>query len=69
MIESWGTGSFWFNDAARRPFDIKPLLKRCLVKDSAGIKLLGEEARAGMVAFVHVKMQLRAYDEECKLLL
>jgi hypothetical protein len=66
MRESWATKRFWFNYAARKPFDVEVLFDSCLNEGNAGVESLDEEARAGLESFVGMKMeQLKAYDEEC----
>jgi hypothetical protein len=66
MRESWATKRFWFNYAARKPFDIEVLFDSCMKEDNAGVDLLDEEARLGLEPFVEMKMkQLKAYDDEC----
>jgi hypothetical protein len=67
MRESWLTKRFWFNYAARKPFDVEVLFYNCLNDSGVGIKSLEEEVRAGLEPFVNMKMeQLRAYDEDCR---
>ncbi|KAF2006817.1 phosphotransferase enzyme family protein-like protein [Amniculicola lignicola CBS 123094] len=66
MHESWVTKRFWFNYAARKPFDIDVLFDSCLREGSAGVELLDESARAGLEPFIEMKMkQLKGYDDEC----
>jgi hypothetical protein len=73
MRGSWATRRFWFNYAARKPFDVEELFDYCIkgeegggVGANVGIEALDEEAREGLEAFVEMKMgQLKAYDEEC----
>lgn len=70
MRESWVSKRFWFNYAARKPFDIEVLFDNCLNEGSAGVELLDDEARAGLEPFVQMKMkQLMEYDADCKMLL
>jgi hypothetical protein len=67
MRESWLTKRFWFNYAARKPFDVDVLFYNCLSDGNAGIESLDEEVRAGLEPFVKMKMeQLKAYDEDCR---
>jgi hypothetical protein len=66
MRESWATKRFWFNYAARKPFDVEVLFDSCMKEGGASIESLDEEARAGLEPFVEMKMkQLKAYDSEC----
>jgi hypothetical protein len=66
MRESWATKRFWFNYAARKPFDVEVLFDTQLRGDGAGIEMLDGEARKGLEPFVAMKMaQLKAYDNEC----
>jgi hypothetical protein len=60
MRESWLTKRFWFNYAARKPFDVDVLFDNFLNEAGAGVESLDEEARAGLEPFVQMKMkQLR----------
>jgi hypothetical protein len=66
MRESWLTKRFWFNYAARKPFDVDVLFYNCLNDGHAGIESLDEEVRVGLEPFVKMKMeQLREYDKDC----
>lgn len=66
MRESWLTNRFWFNYAARKPFDVDVLFGKCLNEGDAGVELL-EEATEGLEPFVQMKMkQVREYDKDCK---
>jgi hypothetical protein len=66
MRESWVTNRFWFNYAARKPFDVEVFFDSRLNQDSSGFESLNEETRAGLESFVQMKMkQLKAYDDEC----
>jgi hypothetical protein len=66
MRESWDTKRFWFNYAARKPFDIEAFFDKYLNEENAGIGSLDEREREGLEPFVKMKMeQLRAYDDEC----
>lgn len=66
MRESWETKRFWFNYAARKPFDVEALFERC-VGGGVGVGALDERARAGLEPLVERKMaQLKAHDEECR---
>ncbi|KAF3013420.1 hypothetical protein E8E15_003124 [Penicillium rubens] len=66
MRDSWTTGRFWFDYAARKSFDVDTIYWAALHKDGAGIELLDDKARAEMEPFTQIKMeQLKAYEEEC----
>ncbi|KAH7396192.1 phosphotransferase enzyme family protein-like protein [Pyrenochaeta sp. MPI-SDFR-AT-0127] len=66
MRESWATKRFWFNYAARKPFDVEVIFDSCMKEGYTGVESLDEEARAGLEPFVEMKMkQLKAYDNEC----
>ena len=66
MRESWDTKRFWFNYAARKPFDVEAFFDKYLNEDNAGIGSLDKHEREGLEPFVKMKMkQLRAYDDEC----
>ena len=66
MRESWDTKRFWFNYAARKPFDDEVFFDKYLYESNAGIGSLDKDAREGLEPFVEMKMkQLRAYDDEC----
>ncbi|KID96856.1 phosphotransferase enzyme family protein, partial [Metarhizium majus ARSEF 297] len=70
MHDSWVTKRFWFNYAARKPFDVDKLFTDCLNENGAGAETLDEDIRAALAPFVKMKMeQLRAYDKDCKTLL
>lgn len=56
MRESWVTKRFWFNYAARKPFDVKPLFDKCLNECGAGVELLDDEASVGLEPFFQMKM-------------
>ncbi|KAJ4312203.1 hypothetical protein N0V94_007572 [Neodidymelliopsis sp. IMI 364377] len=65
MRESWNTKRFWFNYAARKPFDVEVFFDKYLNESNAGIGSLDEGAREGLEPFVEMKMkQLWTYDEE-----
>jgi hypothetical protein len=67
MRESWLTKRFWFNYAARKPFDVEVIFYNCLNGRADIESLEDEEVREGLEPFVKMKMeQLRAYDEDCK---
>jgi hypothetical protein len=57
---------FWFNYAARKPFDAEVFFDTFLDEDGAGIESLDDQDREGIDAFVEMKMkQVQAYDNEC----
>ncbi|OJD26941.1 hypothetical protein ACJ73_01663 [Blastomyces percursus] len=68
MRDSWATGRFWFDYAARKSFDIDTVYWTALhEQDPAGTELLNdEEVREAMKPFTEKKMkQLTAYKKEC----
>ncbi|KAL2811295.1 phosphotransferase enzyme family protein-like protein [Aspergillus cavernicola] len=66
MRDSWRTGRFWFNYAARKSFDVDAIYWAALHDSRAGVELLDDKARAEMESFAQTKMeQLKAYKEEC----
>ncbi|CAG8036535.1 unnamed protein product [Penicillium olsonii] len=66
MCDSWRTGRFWFDYAARKSFDVDTIYWAALHNDGAGVELLDDKARAEMEPFTQLKMeQLKAYKEEC----
>ncbi|KAL9112421.1 MAG: hypothetical protein Q9227_003263 [Pyrenula ochraceoflavens] len=70
MRESWRSKRFWFNYAARKPFDVEVLFNDSLNDSGAGIDSLSTEVRAGLDEFIEMKMkQLWAYVDDCKELL
>lgn len=63
MRESWETGRFWFNFAARKSFDIDVVYWSAMQGSGGGGN---DESRAEMDSLVEIKMQqLKAYEEEC----
>ncbi|MCJ1253646.1 hypothetical protein MMC24_001458 [Lignoscripta atroalba] len=69
MRDSWESGDFWFNFAARKSLDVDAIfyaqLDRIHFAGHANIDLLDNKARAGMQSFVQMKMeQKKAYDKE-----
>ncbi|KAJ5158675.1 uncharacterized protein N7500_008326 [Penicillium coprophilum] len=65
MRDSWRTGRFWFNYAARKSFDVDSIYWAAL-HDGAGFESLEDKTRAEMESFTRMKMeQLEAYKEEC----
>jgi hypothetical protein len=66
MRDSWRTGRFWFDYAARKSFDVDIIYWAALHNDGAGVELLDDKTRSEMESFTHIKMeQLKAYKEEC----
>ncbi|PKY05494.1 hypothetical protein P168DRAFT_309811 [Aspergillus campestris IBT 28561] len=68
VCDSWRTGRFWFDYAARKSFDVDTIYWAALHNgdDDAGVELLDDKARAEMELFTQTKMeQLKAYKEEC----
>jgi hypothetical protein len=66
MRDSWRTGRFWFDYAARKSFDVNTIYWAALHKDKPGIELLDDAAYAEMEQFTQVKMeQLKEYKDEC----
>lgn len=70
MRDAWVRNRFWFNYAARKPFDVEEIFKHFLNDDCKGIECLDDETRGALEGFIRMKMeQLKAYDEDCRLLL
>ncbi|RLL93520.1 hypothetical protein CFD26_102861 [Aspergillus turcosus] len=66
MRDSWQTGRFWFDYAARKSFDVDTVYWAALHNDGLGVELLDNKTRAEMESFTQIKMeQLKAYKEEC----
>jgi hypothetical protein len=68
MRDSWKTGRFWFNYAARTSLDIDDIYWHALHDQADGdrVDLLDEVTRAEMELLVGMKMEQRkAYEEEC----
>lgn len=66
MRDSWRSGRFWFDYAARKIFDLDAVYWAALHGGAGGAELLGDEAQAEMGSFTDMKMeQLRCYNEEC----
>lgn len=66
MRESWTTKRFWFDYAARKPFDVEAFFDSRLKENGAGLESLDQAAQEGLEPFVEMKIQqLRAYDAEC----
>lgn len=73
MRDSWESGDFWFNFAARKSLDVDAIfdtqLDRLHFGGCAGVDLLDDALRAGMESFVEMKMKQKdAYDEQLVLL-
>lgn len=67
MRDSWETGRFWFDYAARKSFDVDAVYW-ATVHEEPGVGL-GDAARSDIKRFVQVKMeQLKEYKEECNAL-
>jgi hypothetical protein len=65
MHDSWKTGRFWFNYAARKSLDVDAVYWNVLHEDGASVELLDKETRAEMESFTQMKMkQLKAYREQ-----
>ncbi|KAL2754160.1 hypothetical protein ACRALDRAFT_1076014 [Sodiomyces alcalophilus JCM 7366] len=68
MRDSWNTGRFWFNYAARTCLDMDDVYWHALHDGEStddGLSLLDEEVRAELERLVPVKMEQRkAYEEE-----
>ncbi|KAI9710765.1 MAG: hypothetical protein M1820_002598 [Bogoriella megaspora] len=70
MYESWYSKRFWFNFAARKPFDVEVFFKTRLNDSGADVHSLDTEAHAGLDKFIDVKMkQLRGYLDDCEKIL
>ncbi|KAK2804331.1 hypothetical protein FQN50_006622 [Emmonsiellopsis sp. PD_5] len=66
MRDSWGTGRFWFNYAARKSFDIDAVYWAALHKgDPACTELLDDEKAKRLFTVMKMK-QLMAYKKECR---
>ncbi|OAQ62567.1 protein kinase-like domain [Purpureocillium lilacinum] len=66
MRESWGSGRFWFDYAARKSFELDAIYWAALHESTGGIELLEDGTEAEMDSFIEEKMeQLRLYKEEC----
>lgn len=66
MRDSWRTGRFWFDYAAKKSFDVDIIVWTALHHGDEGVELLDEKARAELEPFTQTKMkQLKAYMEEC----
>jgi hypothetical protein len=66
MRNSWRTGQFWFNYAARKSFDVDTIYWAVLHDSSAGIEFLDDKAQPEMELCMQAKMkQLKEYKDEC----
>jgi hypothetical protein len=66
MRDSWKTGRFWFDYAARKSFEVDAVYWAALHDGDADVELLDCKMRADMESFTRTKMQqLKAYKEEC----
>ena len=66
MRDSWQTGRFWFNYAARKSIEVDAVYWAALHDGDASAELLDEETCVEMESLTQVKMeQLRAYEDEC----
>lgn len=61
MRDSWSTGRFWFDHAARKSFEVDVIYWATLHDGSADVELPDD-----MESFVRMKMeQVKAYEAEC----
>lgn len=66
MRDSWRTGRFWFNYAARKSFEVDNIYWNMLHDGGTAVQLLGDQTYAEMENFTQMKMeQLKAYNKEC----
>ncbi|KAJ3549634.1 hypothetical protein NM208_g403 [Fusarium decemcellulare] len=66
MRDSWRSGRFWFDYAARKSFELDAVYWATLHDGGTGLELLDDDARGEMEPFIAKKMkQLQAYKEEC----
>lgn len=66
MRESWSSGRFWFDYAARKSFELDAIYWNELHEGIGDIELLEDGAEAEMGSYIEAKMeQLRLYKEEC----
>jgi hypothetical protein len=66
MRDSWETGRFWFDYAARKSYDVDIIYWTALHDGGTSTDLLDDKTRAEMEMFTQTKMeQLKAYKEEC----
>ncbi|KAL9131449.1 MAG: hypothetical protein Q9217_000597 [Psora testacea] len=69
MRNSWQSGDFWFNFAARKSLDVDAIfytqLDQIHFGGNAGVHMLDDEVRAGIESFVQMKMeQKEAYNKQ-----
>lgn len=65
MRDSWRTGQFWFDYAARKSWDVDGIYWAALHDEGTGVELLNDKARVEMDSFTQTKMeQLKAYKKE-----
>ncbi|UNI22779.1 hypothetical protein JDV02_008635 [Purpureocillium takamizusanense] len=65
MRDSWDTGRFWFNYAARRSMDVDVVYWSVLHKEYGSCEMLDKKTRDEMDEVVQMKMkQLQAYQQE-----
>ena len=68
MRESWETGRFWFNYAARKSLDVDAIYWSLLHQDDAGGEDLDEAQQAELSRFQHFKIeQLKGYNKDYKI--
>ncbi|KUL81894.1 hypothetical protein ZTR_09526 [Talaromyces verruculosus] len=66
MRDSWETGRFWFDYAARKSYDVDIIYWTALHDGGTSTDLLDDKTRSEMEMFTQTKMeQLKAYKEEC----
>ncbi|KAG5798293.1 hypothetical protein H9Q69_002690 [Fusarium xylarioides] len=66
MRDSWRSGRFWYNYAARKSFDIDAVYWAALHDEGTGVELPDDEVRSELKPFIEEKMeQLRVYKEDC----
>jgi hypothetical protein len=73
MRDSWQSGDFWFNFAARKSLDVDAIfytqLDRVNFGGNAGVDLLDDDIQAGIESFVQMKIeQKQKYDRELAIL-
>ncbi|KAH8175355.1 phosphotransferase enzyme family protein [Sarocladium implicatum] len=66
MRESWSSGRFWFDHAARKSFDVDTVYSAALHDEGNGTDLLDAKTCSEIEPFVEEKVkQLKAYKDEC----
>ena len=69
MRDSWDTGRFWFNYAARKSFDVDAIYWAALHKGGWRVDVLDDKVQADIERFIQTKMeQQKAYKEGCAVL-